>query len=178
MKTAISWIILMLLVFPITSVAETIYSWTDENGVTRFSNGSPPENVKAYKVIETSPADSSGFESDNKRRSSYDQMIDRAVEDGKASEEKRKKEEADKAAEKVRALETQKEANRQAERKQLEAQIEAIKKRAVSPTFPNGMKQAQIDALKKKIEAVEKGSTPSTKTETPSRSDEKFSNSY
>ena len=181
MTKAIIWIGLFILVLPLTIGADTIYTWTDENGVTRFSNESPPENIKTFKVIESAPAPAPSSESDpgNKRRSSYDQMIERVVGESKAAEEKRKQDAAQKEAEKKRELEAQKEANRSAQRKQLEAQIEAIKKRAVSPTFPNGMKQAQIDALKKKIEAVEKGSkVQGNITEAPGKSAEKFSNNY
>ena len=183
MTKAIIWIGLFILVLPFTIGADTIYTWTDENGVTRFSNESPPENIKTFKVIESvpSPAPAPSSESDpgNKRRSSYDQMIERVVGESKAAEEKRIQDAAQKEAEKKRELEAQREANRSAQRKQLEAQIEAIKKRAVSPTFPNGMKQAQIDALKKKIEAVEKGSkVQGNITEAPGKSAEKFSNNY
>lgn len=157
MKKTILLILVVSLVLPLTIGSETIYTWKDKDGVMRFSNGSPPEDVKEYKIVESAPPSSNALEPDDKHRSSYDQMVEQASKEADASQEKRKKEAAENAAERERVLEEQRNARIKAEREQLEAQIEAIKRRAVSPTFPNGMKQAQIDALNKKIEALEKG---------------------
>jgi predicted RNase H-like nuclease (RuvC/YqgF family) len=157
MKKAILLSLVVSLVLPLTIGSETIYTWKDKDGVMRFSNGSPPEDVKEYKIVESTPASSNAMEPDDRHRSSYDQMVKQASKEADASRAKRKRQAAEKAADRARALEEKRIERIKAEREQLEAQIEAIKRRAVSPTFPNGMKQAQIDALNKKIEALEKG---------------------
>lgn len=156
MKTAISLIIVVSLGLPLTIAAETIYTWKDKDGVMRFSNGSPPEDVKEYEIVESTPPSTNALEPDDKRRSDYDKMVEQASREADTSREKRIKEAAAEAAEKKRLWEEQRKERIKAERKQLEEQIEAIKSRAVSPTFPNGMKQAQINALTEKIKELEK----------------------
>lgn len=158
MKKAMLLIIVALFWLPISLGAETIYTWKDKDGVLRFSNAPPPEHIKEYQITESEDKGSQSDEPSNKRRSSYDQMVQRASKDADASREKRKKEAAAKAAEKKRMAEEKEQARIAAERKRLEAQIDAIKNRAVSPTYPYGMKQAQIEAIKKEIEELNKGS--------------------
>lgn len=158
MQKAMSLIIMVSLCFPLATDAEKIYTWKDENGVSKFSNSPPPENVTVYEVTETSSTNTNEQTSQSQRRSSFDQMVRQTSNEAAKSKERRKERAAAKAAEQKRILEEQEKARRQAERNRLENKIEAIKKRAVSPTFPNGMKQAQIDALRKKIENLGKGS--------------------
>jgi hypothetical protein len=155
MKNGIFVILVFLFWLPAVVSAEEIYTWKDHNGVQQFGNQPPPEHIKDYKIVESSSA---GVQNaDNQRRRGYDEMVERASKQADASIEKRENEAAAKAAEKKRIVEQQEKDRLHHERKRLEAQIEEIKKRAVSPTFPNGMKQAQIEALQKKIKALEKG---------------------
>jgi hypothetical protein len=157
MKKAILLIIVALFWLPIFVGAETIYTWKDKDGVLRFSNEPPPEHIEEYQITESAGTGSQSNEQSNQRRSSYDTMVRRATIDADASREKREKEAAAKAAEKKRIAEEKEQARIAAERKRLEEQINAIKNRAVSPTYPYGMKQAQIEALKKEIEKLNKG---------------------
>lgn len=158
MKKAILLIIMVSLCFPLTTGAEKIYTWKDENGVLKFSNSPPPENVTDFEVTETASTNTNEQTSQSRRRSSFDQMVQQASNEATESKEQRKERAAAKEAEQKRILEEQEKARRQAERNRLENEIETIRKRAVSPTFPHGMKQAQIDALRKEIENLEKGS--------------------
>lgn len=146
-------IIVALVWLPISPGAETIYTWKDKDGVLRFSNEPPPEHISEYQITESADTGPQN----NQRRSSYDEMVKRASKDADDAREKREKEAAAKAAEKKRIAEEKERARIAAERKRLEEQINAIKNRAVSPTYPNGMKQAQIEAIKKEIEKLNKG---------------------
>lgn len=161
MKKAMLLIIVALFWLPTSLGAETIYTWKEKDGVLRFSNEPPPEHIKEYQTTESADTVMQGDEQSNKRRSSYDKMVERASKDADASREKREKEAAAKAAEKKRIAEEKERARIAAERKRLEAQIDAIKNRAVSPTYPYGLKQAQIEAIKKEIEKLNKGSDTS-----------------
>ena len=82
-------------------------------------------------------------------------MVQRSEQEARQLEQQRRQEARDKAE----ALRRQSEARRKEEtaaaRRRLEEQIEAIKKRAVSPTYSQGMKQSQIDRLRKQIEKLE-----------------------
>lgn len=153
-KTALLIIIAFFLI-PSSISADMIYTWKDKDGITKFSNEQPPEDVTDYKTIITPDAEADDSAQEAQRRSSFDQMVRKASKAANTSSNQRTKKAAQKAAEQQRVIEAQKEARRQAERKRLESQIEAIKKRAVSRTYPNGMKQAQIEALRKEIDALE-----------------------
>jgi hypothetical protein len=139
---------------PISTYADTIYSWEDQDGIMRFSNEPPPEGVAASEVTTLEADDASDPASGNKRRSSYDAMVEKASREADRSRQEREAREAAEAAEKKRLAEQKRQERIQAERERLNKQIEAVKNRAVSPTYPNGMKQAQIEALAKEIEKL------------------------
>lgn len=143
----------MICWLPLHSNAETIYTWTDQDGSLMFSNSPPPEGVMDYQTTESEPT-STG----NQRRTSYDQMVESTVRETNAAEAKREEEEAARTAEKALQAEKQRQASIQVERVRLKQQIETIKNRAVSPTYPNGMKQAQIEAITREIEKLAKQS--------------------
>jgi septal ring factor EnvC (AmiA/AmiB activator) len=144
---------------PISTYADTIYSWKDANGITRFSNEPPPEGVTDFKVTSSEATQASEPASGDTRRSSYDAMVDKASQEADQSREAREAKEAAEAAEKKRLAEQKRQARIQAERERLNKQIEAVKKRAVSPTQPYGMKQAQIEALTKEIEKLDQAAS-------------------
>lgn len=158
MKNLICLILAIGLFCVVPAFSDTIYSWTDEQGVLRFSNDPPPENVKQFDRLDSQPSSTTPSDSDTQRRSSYDQMVQRSEQEARQLEQQRRQEARDKAE----ALRRQSEARRKEEtaaaRRRLEEQIEAIKKRAVSPTYSQGMKQSQIDRLRKQIEKLEKKS--------------------
>jgi cell division septum initiation protein DivIVA len=136
--------------------SDTIYTWTDESGVQRFSSDSPPEGVDNYQQIESEAVPPDRTKGGDRRRPSYDRMVQQASQEARQLEQQRKAEAAARAAEEKRIAKERRQAKIQAERSRLLQQIEAIKNRAVSPTYPLGMKQAQIDKIRKQIDALEK----------------------
>jgi hypothetical protein len=135
--------------------ADIIYTWTDSNGIQRYSD-TPPAGVENYQRIDAPDLRPDSPDADNQRRSSYDRMVHQAVQESRQQEEERKAEEAARAAEEERIAKELHQKKIEAERSRLLQQIEAIKKRAVSPTYPPGMKKAQIDKIQKQIDALEK----------------------
>ena len=152
-------IIMLALAIGLLSAAnassDAIYTWKDANGVQRFSND-PPQNVENYQRIESTDVRPDTNDDANKRRTSYDRMVEKANEESRRLEEESRAREAKRIAEEKRLAEEHRQAKIDAERKRLMKQIEAIKNRAVSPTNPPGMKQAQIDEIQKQIDALEK----------------------
>ena len=165
MKIIKLWIWTLVLGLPGALSAGDVSTWKENDGVRQFSNDPPPAHTRDYMLADADAAGAQSANPSNKRRSSYDEMVERATREADASREERKKEEAAKEAEKKRIVEEKENARIQAERERLEAEIEKVKNRAVSPTFPNGMKQAQIEALQKEIEDLEKGDDASEKKE-------------
>ncbi len=55
------WLAILVLMVPWVAMAQSIYSWTDENGVKHFSDRAPPANVEASQELipktETVPFD-------------------------------------------------------------------------------------------------------------------------
>ena len=148
---------------PSSVYADTIYSWKGKDGTLRFSNEPPPEGVTEFQTTVSTATDASDQASAKKRRASYDAMVEKASREADRSRQQRQKAMAAQEAEKKRLAEEKRQARIQTERKRLEQQIETIKNRAVSPTFPNGMKQAQIEALTKEIEKLNQDSSSTDK---------------
>jgi hypothetical protein len=155
MKNIVCLILVIGLFSAAPALSDTIYSWTDEQGVLRFSNEPPPENIKQFDKLESQPSSATTPDSGLQRRSSYDQMVQRSEQEAQQIEQQRQQEARDKAEDLRRRSETKRKAETEAARRRLEEQIEAIKKRAVSPTYSQGMKQSQIDRLRKQIEQLE-----------------------
>jgi hypothetical protein len=135
--------------------ADTIYTWTDADGIRRYSND-PPTGVESYQRIDTPAERPDRPDAGNERRPSYDQMIQQAIQENQQLEQERRDKEAARAAEEKRLAEELRQKKIEAERSRLLQQIEAIKNRAVSPTYPPGMKKAQIDKIQEQIDALEK----------------------
>lgn len=146
---------------PISTHADKIYSWKDANGITRFSNEPPPEGVTDFKVTSSGATEASGPASGAQRRSSYDEMVEKASKEADQSIEARQAKEAAEAAEKKRLAEQKRQERIQAEKERIKKQIEAVKKHAVSPTQPYGMKKAQIEALTKELEKLDQSAASS-----------------
>ena len=178
-KSILALAMVALLCAPAIPYADTIYSWKDKDGVMRYSSEPPPEGVTDYQTTTSEITGGSDRAPTNRRRSSYDTMVQEATEEADQSQKERQERETAQAAEKKRIAEEKNRAQIEAQRKELEQQIEAIKNRAVSPTMPHGMKQAQIEELEKKIAELEKGAdTSGAPTETsgakPEKSDTKY----
>lgn len=177
--TNLVWIIIGIMWLPITAHTDTIYSWKGKDGSLRFSNDPPPEGVTEYQMKASEITWANDQDPENKRRASYDAMVQKASIEADRSRKERQEREAALAAEKRRIAEEKRKLRIQTERKRLEQQIEVINNRAVSPTMPYGMKQAQIEALTKKIEKLENGGAATgTPNDKSGKNTEAFSNKY
>ena len=159
MKAILGMILAMGLLLSPAVQADTIYSWTDDQGVQRFSNEPPTEGVE-YKTFQSQSTQAQTQPSENQRRPSYDEMVQKASEQSRQLEQQRKAEAAERAREAKRQAEAQRKEKIRARRRQLEDRIKSIKNRALGPHFTQGMKEAQIEEIKKQIEALENDSAP------------------
>ena len=168
MRTLTLGFIFVWLVSAVPAQSETIYTWTDRDGTRRFSNQPPPEGVKMYQAETVSPANTADTPAE-KRRAGYDRMVERAAAESRHLEQQRKTAEAAKAAEQQRQAEAHRQNHIEAQRKQLEKKIKAIRKRALSPTYTQGMQEAQIEELRQQIKQLsgQPESDPAQKHEAP-----------
>jgi hypothetical protein len=148
----ISSLMALLLLFDISAATAKIYTWTDADGVKRYSNAAPPEGAVNVKTIDEIPADEA---TDDPQREEYDRMVEDASQNAdehfkQQSEDKAKEEEADQE----RQLEKLNQRVSQ-ERARLQKQIDAIRSRGLGPNFTNGMKANQVKQVEEKIHRLE-----------------------
>ena len=151
------WIRLTLLVFALflmiaTGFAGTIYTWTDADGVRRYSNTEPPEGVDGVEIIDEIQGD---YSDDDSARSEYDRMVEKASQEADEHFAEQEKEKARAAEAEKQRRQAAQEDRIAAERQKLQAEIDAIDARGLGPTFSAGQKAAMIKAIQEKIDRLE-----------------------
>lgn len=138
----------IVLLLTVPAFGDTIYIWTDKDGVKRFSD-QPPTDVQEFETIQ---GEAAGAEDQN--REGLQQMFDQVEQENREAEQRRAEEEAERQAEAERRAAEKREAKIKAQRDQLQQQIDALNKRALSPTFTQGMRDNQINELQKQIDEL------------------------
>jgi len=142
----------LFILFGSTVFADTIYTWTDADGVKRYSNSQPPEDVENVQTIQEIPYDQRG---DDQNRREYNRM----VEDASNSADRHFEEQADKKAQETEARRQQQleaQARRiEQERAKLQKEIDDIQGRGLSPTFSAGQKAYLIKQVQERINQLE-----------------------
>lgn len=141
--------LIMLLIAAASAYGGTIYIWTDENGVKRFSDAPPPKGIENYETAEGStskPAEG--------QREGLTKMLEEQKQQSQEEDAKKEAEEAAREAEQKRNAQAEKKAKTQPERDHLQKQINDLQNRALSPTFTEGMRQNQIEKIQKQIDAL------------------------
>ncbi|MBC2745213.1 MAG: DUF4124 domain-containing protein [Desulfosarcina sp.] len=129
-------------------IADTIYTWTDADGIKRYSNSQPPEDAENVQTIQEIQYDQRG---DDQSRQEYDRM----VKDASESADRHFEEQADKKAREAKA-ERERQLEERArqieeERSKLQKEIDDLKGRAIGPTFSPGQKEYLIKQVQEKI---------------------------
>jgi len=155
MKSVAVLLIALLFLSP-PAFADKIYSWVGQDGTKWFSNEPPPEGIKEFEVITTPGSPDGASAPANNRRPGFDQMVDQAGFQADALESERLAKERRAEVLKKRQAEKERKAKNQARRQLLEDKITAIRNRAVSPTYSQGMKEAQILEIQKQIDQLKK----------------------
>lgn len=151
MKTKIHLAFWACLLFSIPVLgADTIYTWTDDQGIKRFSDRPPAEAAD----VETISAEPPLPASEGVRRE-YLQMLEASAQERRQREQELEREAAAQAEKEKQEIQDQRKAKIDAERERLQQQIDALNNRALSPGFTQGMRQNQIDQIQKKIDALE-----------------------
>jgi DNA topoisomerase VI subunit B len=151
-------IIIILAVFSLMAFnnvsAGAIYTWTDADGVKRYSNSQPPEDAENVQTIEEVPYDGSGAD---QHRQEFDRMVKDASREADRHFKQQAQEKARQAEAKQRQQQAEKAQQIAAEKARLLKEIEAIQQRAFSPTFTKGMQDNLIREVQEKIDRLESG---------------------
>jgi hypothetical protein len=151
-RAAVLVCVIMLLVCPCLA-DESIYTWTDNNGVKRFSDRQP-EDVKHYDTIRISPDQSEFGAPAGDSRPEYDQMIENIRQEKQLTEQERIQAEADRVSEEKRNADTRKKDRIEAERRQLQEKIDDLKKRPTGRAYSQNLKNARIEEIEKQLDKL------------------------
>jgi hypothetical protein len=142
----------LFFLFSGTVPAGTIFTWTDADGVKRYSNSQPPEDTENVQTIEEIQYEQLG---DDQRRQEFDRMAEESGEDAdRHFEEQAQKREQAAEAERQQQLE---EKSRQVaeEQAKLQKQIEDIQARGLGPNFSAGQRDNLIRQVQEEIDRLE-----------------------
>jgi len=135
-----------------TVVYATIYTWTDANGVKRYSNSQPPENAKNVQTIEETHSNQNA---DAQNRQEYDRMVEDASKNADRQFERQAEKKAQEAAARQKQQQMEQAQRVARERDRLQKKIDAIKNRGLGPTFTTGMKANLIKQVQDRIDRLE-----------------------
>lgn len=138
-------------------LAGTIYTWTDADGVRRYSNAQPPEGAENVQTIDEVQSKQHNTE---QVRQEYDRMVEEASQEADRHFEEQAEKQA-KAREAARQREQEKHRQQlEQKRQELQQELESIRNRGLSTTFSAGQKeylmkqvQDQIDRIDKELQA-------------------------
>ena len=161
MKTIVMWLAALAVLCPAgMSSAETVYYWTDENGVRHFSNTGAPADVEEVGSIAGSisppepeeqgeapegPVEQAPREGAEQPPEGSDQDEALANAPGSGSSAPTVREKFDQARRDQVARQAE------AERRRLEGQIAQLEGRGLSSTFTEGMRSAQLEPLREQL---------------------------
>lgn len=150
MKPKHFWFVLFAFLLGVPAIpAELIYTWTDESGVQRFSD-QPPEDKADFDTIPAAPPSR-----ENGTRQEYLRMMEQVEQERHRREREARREAEARAQEEKQRAEAERRARIDAERRRLQDQIDELNNRAMSPYFTQGMRDAQIEEIQEKIDALE-----------------------
>ncbi|MDJ0723320.1 MAG: DUF4124 domain-containing protein [Desulfobacterales bacterium] len=154
MKNPIVWLAaLAALWFAGISSAETVYYWTDENGVRHFSNTGAPDGVGDVGSIAGS---SSPPETEEQAEDPNEQSPDADLEDENRADKPDSTDSPPSVREQFENAQREQVARRsEEERRRLEGEIAQIEGRGLSRTFTEGMRAARLEPLKEQLALLE-----------------------
>lgn len=137
--------------------ADDVYIWTDNDGVKHYSNEQPSEAIKDYQVVKGGITSSES--SEQQSRQEYDQMMQQVRAENRRADQERRSRDAQRKKALQQEEQTREQTRIKAERDRLQSKIDALNQRALSPTFTQGMRQAQIETIKEEMKQLNTAST-------------------
>ncbi len=151
-RTTLTILTITLLFISANTLAGTIYTWTDADGVKRYSNSQPPEDAENVESIQEIQYDE---QQANQQRQAFDTMVEEAGEEADRHFEQQADKKAREAEERRQAELDERTRQIIEEQARLRQEIARIENRGLSTTFTMGMKEQQIEQIKKKIAELE-----------------------
>ena len=152
-RTVLFSLTLLLLLAGGSLAADTIYTWTNAQGVRHFSNTRPPDDVEKVETIEgvrLTPGD------DTQARQAFERMAQEAGEEADRFYKEQEQQRAQAAEARQQQQAAQDSERIAAERARLQQEIAALEGRGLSRTFSAGMRENLIQQLQEQIDRLPK----------------------
>ncbi len=159
----ILWLCGQCLLFVPDLKAGSIYTWTDENGVKRYSNAAPNKDPKHVKVIDEIPHTQADKEQSRQNSERLEQVLGELEAAEIEREKKNKKIDAEK---KKTAIDT---LNKKVllEKERLQNEIRRIEQLAIGRPYSIAMKKSKIKEYQDKLDLLERSPEEYFGTNTP-----------
>jgi len=133
----------------------TIYSWTDENGIKKYSNTAPEEGVEHLEVIEEIPISETGDSGINVDEEELSHVIRELEVENRISELRTEQQSIKTEEEKNKIADDPFNEKIWTEKKRLQGEIDRIKKLAVGRSLSLARKNAMIKQFQDKLDLLE-----------------------
>lgn len=156
MKAIMALCFSILVFLGTTRLQAQIYSWTDENGVRRYSNTEPDQTAADVEIQQEVQADSG-----SEKPTSPDEGNSIASPPGwnevfDEQERQKNARQQNYELEQQQAADAELKIKVQTEKERLQGEIERIQQLAVGPSLPLSLKNARIKQFQDKLDALEK----------------------
>ena len=163
----ILWLSGLVLLFVPDLNAGSIYTWTDENGVKRYSNAAPGEDAKDVEIIKEIPHTQADKEKSGQNAEKLEKVLEELEAENKAAkiereqknekiEEEKKKAALDKLNKKVLL-----------EKERLQNEIKRIEQLAIGGPYSLAMKKTKIKEYQDKLDLLERSPEEYFRTSAP-----------
>lgn len=152
----ILWLSGLVLLFVPDLNAGSIYTWTDENGVKRYSNAAPGEDAKDVEVIKEIPHTQADNEKSGQNAKKLEQVLEELEAENKAAEIEREQKNKKIEAEKKKTALDKLNKKVLIEKERLQNEIRRIEQLAIGGPYSLAMKKTKITEYQDKLDLLER----------------------
>ncbi len=152
----ILWFSGLVLLFIPDLNAGSIYTWTDENGVKRYSNAAPGEDAKDVEVIKEIPHTQADNEKSEQNAKKLEQVLEGLEAENKAAEIEREQKNKEIEAEKKKTAFDKLNKKVLIEKERLQNEIRRIEQLAIGGPYSLAMKKTKIKEYQDKLDLLER----------------------
>jgi len=152
----ILWLSGLVLLFVPDLNAGSIYTWTDENGVKRYSNAAPGEDAKDVEIIKEIPHTQADKEKSGQNAEKFEQVLEELEAENKAAEVEREQKNKKIEAEKKKVALDKLNKKVLLEKERLQNEIKRIEQLAIGGPYSLAMKKTKIKEYQVKLVLLER----------------------
>jgi len=152
----ILWLSGLALLFVPDLNAGSIYTWTDENGVKRYSNAAPGEDAKDVEIIKEIPHTQADKEKSGQNAEKLEKVLEELEAENKAAKIEREQKNEKIGEEKKKAALDKLNKKVLLEKERLQNEIKRIEQLAIGGPYSLAMKKTKIKEYQDKLDLLER----------------------